>query len=124
MAVDKNPYISWQALRNSSDYRSKETQLAALTRQQLSQSDYLLSSSRVNPGPGVNRRRNLADNASQLPHPTGSEDMWGWQSWAEVSVSTAVPSNLASGLREEVSKDSIPGANYEPLTGEVGGASS
>ena len=124
MAVDKNPYVSWQDLRDSSDYRSRETQLAAFTRQQLSQGDYLFSSNRVNPGPNVNQRRATANSSAEIPHPVGSQDMWGWQPWAETSLSTSVPSNLASGLKKEVSKDDIPGANYGPLTGEVGGASS
>lgn len=119
MAVNKNPYASWQNLRNTSDYRSRETQISAFTRQQLSQDDYLLNSNRVNPGPQRNKRALIASSVPQLPHPVGSEDMWGWQSWVESNIS----SSLSTGLKEKISLDQIPGANYSPLPGKVGGAS-
>lgn len=124
MAVNRNPYASWQELRSSSDYRSKETQISALVRQQLSQEDYLLTSNRVNPGPKRNRRALAASIATQLPHPVGSEDMWGWQSWARSGMYVAASPSLSTGLKEELLLNQIPGADYSHLPGEVGGASS
>ena len=123
MAVDKNPYESWQQLKTNSDYRSTDTQIASLVRQQLSQSEYLRDSNRVNPGPRRNYRADLADSRSQIPHPLGSEDMWGWQPWTQVDPSDLPDSTEADELLETIADADIPGKNYAPL-GKIGGASS
>ena len=39
MAVNNNPYEAWQKLRQNSDYRSTDTQINSLVRQQLSQDE-------------------------------------------------------------------------------------
>jgi hypothetical protein len=122
MAVNKNPYREWQGGRQNADYRCTDTQITSLTRQQLSQPDYLRNSNRVNPGPGRNLRAKLADETPQLPHPLGSEDMWGWQRWTSISETTR-ETPLADGLVEKLNKAETPGKDYSPF-GEVGGASS
>lgn len=121
MAVDKNPYKEWQSDRQNDDYRCTNTQITLLTRQQLSQPNYLRGSNRVNPGPNRNLRAKLADETPQLPHPWGSEDMWGWQKWTSISE-TIRETPLANGLVEKLSETEIPGKDYSPF-GEVGGAS-
>jgi len=83
MAVNTNPYRKWGQSQEVSDYRSTDTQVTSLVRQQLSQSEYLTSSNRVNPGPMRNHRATQADLADQLAHDTWNEDLWGWQSWAD-----------------------------------------
>lgn len=123
MAVFKNPYKEWQNLRNTSDYRSTDTQVTSIVRQQLSQSEYLRSSNRVNPGPNRNLRVKIAENSAQIPHVFGSEDMWGWQIWS----SRKYQSNLASvviapGLLLEGLLEQVPGVSYHPYN-SVGGAS-
>ena len=123
MAVNENPYESWQELKANSDYRSTDTQINSLVRQQLSQPEYLRNSNRVNPGPRRNSRANLADSKAQVPHPLGSEDMWGWQQWAQVNPEDLTEPPEADNLLEVVKDADIPGKNYDPL-GEVGGASS
>ena len=123
MAVNENPYESWQELKTNSDYRSTDTQINSLVRQQLSQPEYLRNSNRVNPGPRRNSRANLADSKAQVPHPLGSEDMWGWQQWAQVNPEDLTEPPEADNLLEVVKDADIPGKNYDPL-GEVGGASS
>lgn len=123
MAVNENPYESWQELKTNSDYRSTDTQTNSLVRQQLSQSEYLRNSNRVNPGPRRNSRANLADSKAQIPHPLGSEDMWGWQQWTQVNPADLTELPEADNLLEVVKDADIPGKNYDPL-GEVGGASS
>jgi hypothetical protein len=122
MAVNKNPYREWQKGRRIADYRCTDTQITSLVRQQLSQPNYLRGSNRVNPGPGRNQRAKLADEATQLPHPLGSEDMWGWQRWTSISE-TIRETPLADGLVEKLSKAETPGKDYSPF-GEVDGASS
>jgi len=79
MAVNQNPYGRWEEVRNSSDYRSRETQASSLTRQMLSQREYLRCENRVNPGPMRNLRARIADSVEQVPHNTANEDIWGWQ---------------------------------------------
>jgi len=123
VAVNENPYESWQELKTNSDYRSTDTQTNSLVRQQLSQSEYLRNSNRVNPGPRRNSRANLADSKAQIPHPLGSEDMWGWQQWTQVNPADLTELPEADNLLEVVKDADIPGKNYDPL-GEVGGASS
>ena len=123
MAVNENPYESWQELKANSDYRSTDTQINSLVRQQLSQPEYLRNSNRVNPGPRRNSRANLADSKAQVPHPLGSEDMWGWQQWAQVNPEDLTEPPEADNLLEVVKDADIPGKNYDPLS-EVGGASS
>lgn len=123
MAVNQNPYESWQRLRSTSDYRSTDTQITSLVRQQMSQPEYLRSSNRVNPGPERNRRANIASNNQQDPHPVGSEDMWGWQQWTTVSPASLVEPPEAEGLLEQALDSDIPGKDYSPY-GEVGGATS
>ena len=122
MAVDKNPYREWQKGRQNADYRCTDTQITSLIRQQLSQSNYLRSSNRVNPGPNRNLRAKLADESAQLPHPLGSEDLWGWQEWTSISE-TIRQTPLAHGLVERLNSAETPGKDYSPF-GEAGGASS
>jgi hypothetical protein len=123
VAVNENPYESWQELKTNSDYRSTDTQINSLVRQQLSQPEYLRNSNRVNPGPRRNYRAGAADSKAQIPHPVGSEDMWGWQQWAQVNPADLTEPPEADNLLEVVKDADIPGKNYDPL-GEVGGASS
>ena len=103
------PYESWKDLSNKSDYRDKTTQNTDYVRQALAQDRYLRSSNRVNAGPSRNTRANMANNTPQDPHVYGSEDMWGWQKWAENVPRQS--STLAPGLYESPSKD-IPGTQY------------
>ena len=112
MAVNNNPYEAWQKLRQNSDYRSTDTQINSLVRQQLSQEEYLRSSNRVNSGPQQITRANMAKNSAQSPHVLAPEDMWGWQNWAHSPSSKE--STLATGLREENTSTDIPGASYPP----------
>jgi len=123
MAVNKNPYQAWQDHQASSDYRSTDTQLSSLVRQQLSQQSYLTTSNRVNPGPQRNTRAAQATLASQLPHPLGSEDLWGWQQWTEISQLGLVEPAIAENLLEVAQDADIEGKDYSPY-GEQGGASS
>ncbi len=122
MAVNKNPYEEWQNLKTNSDYRSTDTQLSSLTRQQLSQSEYLTTSNRVNPGPLRNTRVGAANSKPQLPHPLGSEDMWGWQQWPNLLPSDLIEPNIAEDLLEVIKDSDVPGKDYSPY-GEEGGAS-
>lgn len=122
MAVNRNPHEEWEELRSSSDYRTTDTQITSLVRQQLSQSEYLRTSNRVNPGPLRNSRAASADSQPQIPHAVGSEDMWGWQQWTDVSVAGLAGIPEAQNLFEEKKDSEVPGKNYEPY-GEVGGAS-
>ncbi len=126
MAVNNNPYESWQRLRQNSDYRSTDTQINSLVRQQLSQEEYLRSSNRVNSGPRQITRANMAKNTPQSPHVLAPEDMWGWQNWANKPSSAESP--LATGLREEnTTTTDIPGASYPPgynVGGMTGGCNS
>lgn len=122
MAVNRNPYESWEELKSGSDYRSTDTQATSLVRQQLSQQEYLSTSSRVNPGPLRNHRAGVADSSAQIPHPVGSVDMWGWQQWTNVSPDDLIEPAEAENLLEEFRDEDIPGKDYSPL-GEVGGAS-
>jgi hypothetical protein len=125
MAVNNNPYESWQRLRQNSDYRSTDTQINSLVRQQLSQEEYLRSSNRVNSGPRQITRANMAKNTPQSPHVLAPEDMWGWQNWANKPSSAESP--LATGLREENTTTDIPGASYPPgynVGGMAGGCNS
>jgi hypothetical protein len=122
MAVNNNPHEAWKNLRSNSDYRSTDTQITSLVRQQLSQTEYLRTSNRVNPGPYRNLRTQIADSSPQNPHPLGSEDLWGWQQWTEDS-SLYKDSELAEDLLEEKDFKDVPGKDYSPY-GEVGGASS
>lgn len=123
MAVNQNPYESWQELKDNSDYRSTDTQITSLVRQQLSQQEYLRTSNRVNPGPLRNYRAGVADSNDQAPHPFGSEDMWGWQSWATIEPDGLTEPPEAENLLEVTRDENIPGKDYSPF-GEVGGASS
>jgi len=122
MAVNTNPYREWEHLREISDYRSTDTQVTSLVRQQLSQSEYLTSSNRVNPGPLRNTRAQMADGAPEVPHVVGSEDMWGWQQWAEEFDPLRPSSALATELKEEYLDQEIPGKSYRPAN-KVEGAS-
>lgn len=83
MAVQSDPYRYWEGERENSDYRSRQTQASSLTRQMLRQVEYLRNSNRVNPGPNRNARSRAADTLPQFSHNTCSEDLWGWQKWAE-----------------------------------------
>lgn len=122
MAVNKNPYMEWEELRENSDYRSTDTQMASLVRQQLSQTEYLRSSNRVNSGPLRNRRAAVASLSEQVPHPLGSEDLWGWQHWTENNPLGPVELPEAENLFEVTSSDDIPGKGYGPYS-EAEGAS-
>ncbi len=123
VAVNENPYENWQELKANSDYRSTDSQINSLVRQQLSQPEYLRSSNRVNQGPLRNYRAGIADSKAQVPHPLGSEDLWGWQQWPQVYSSGVIDSEEAEDLLEVIEDDLIPGKTYGPL-GEIGGASS
>lgn len=111
MAVQQNPYQNWGDESSSSDYRSRETQSSALTRQMLRQPEYLRNRNRVNPGPLRNLRARAADSVSQVPHNTCNEDVWGWQKWVEADQYLE-QSELSSNLLEK-STDScdIPGCD-------------
>lgn len=121
MAVSRNPYREWQRGRLVGDYRNTDTQVTSLVRQQLSQSEYLRSSNRVNPGPYRNTRVEIAEQADIIPHVFGSEDMWGWQSWTYSTTDNFITSSLASSLLE-LDGSTVPGSSYRPYN-EVGGAS-
>jgi hypothetical protein len=121
MAVSRNPYESWQKLRQNSDYRSTDTQVTSLVRQQLSQEEFLTRSNRVNPGPDRNLRASMASNSQQIPHVMAPEDMWGWQQWAHNNSANTSQSNLATGLKEQSTAESVPGGSYTPYN-RVGGA--
>ena len=122
VAVSKNPYREWENLKSSSDYRSTDTQITSLVRQQLSKESFLRTSNRVNPGPYRNLRAKVADSKAQLPHPLGSEDLWGWQKWTE-DIQNSQETNLAENLLDVKNKAEVPGKDYLPF-GEVSGASS
>jgi len=111
MALDSSqtPIESWNQLRQKADFRDQSTQNQAYVRQALAQDRYLRSSNRVNPGPQRNTRANMAKNTPQNPHVYGSEDMWGWQKWAENTQKQ--PSAEAPGLFESPSTN-IPGTAY------------
>lgn len=109
MSVQKNPYGYWESERSNSDYRSRETQVSAFTRQMLRQPEYLRNRNRVNPGPLRNLRAIAADNVSQVPHNTCNEDVWGWQRWTETNQYLE-QSELSDNLLEESTDPcSIPG---------------
>lgn len=116
MAVRENPYNKWQRDKTHSDYRSTDTQVISLVRQQLSQPEYLTTRNRINPGPLRNKRAAIADSTPQIPHVFGSEDIWGWQPWT-----TNFTVTYPSGLKETLSPVDIPGATYYPYN-KVGGA--
>lgn len=122
MAVSKNPYKEWEAKKSTADYRSTETQLNSLTRQQMSKPSFLRSSNRVNPGPMRGLRAKVADSQPLLPHPLGSQDLWGWQPWPERKNNVS-ETHLADNLLKEDQVFTTPGADYSPF-GEVGGATS
>lgn len=114
VAVNKNPYNEWNNAKQSADYRSKQTQISSYVKQQLSESRYLYSTNRVNPGANYVTRKNISSSTPQAPHLLGKEDMWGWQRWAEINTSTGIDSTLASDLLEEPS-EGIPGTDsYDP----------
>lgn len=114
MAVNKNPYNEWSNSKNSADYRSRQTQVSSYVKQQLSESRYLYSTNRINPGNNYSLRKNISSSTLQDPHLFGKEDMWGWQRWAEVNTSTGIESVLASDLLEEPT-EGIPGTDsYDP----------
>ena len=122
VAVSKNPFREWGKLRQNSDYRSTDTQITSFVRQQLSQSDYLLTSNRVNPGPFRNLRALAADNTPKVAHVTGSEDLWGWQPWTDKFNQEKQSSDIAENLIDEDQEYEIPGVSYQPQN-NVGGAS-
>jgi hypothetical protein len=122
MAVDKSPYEEWSKLKSNSDYRSTDSQMNSLVRQQLSKDSFLRTSNRVNPGPQRNKRARIANSKQQIPHPLGSQDLWGWQKWAEES-NNLTQSNLAENLLEVKNSSNIPGVDYSPLS-KIHGASS
>jgi hypothetical protein len=122
VAVNENPYESWQKHRADSDYRTTDTQLTSFVRQQLSQEEYLRSSNRVNPGPLRNYRASIANSSEQIPHPLGSEDLWGWQQWTQDNSWGPIEPPEAEDLFEETNADDIPGKGYGPY-GETEGAS-
>jgi len=109
LAVQDNPYEHWKSERSEADYRSRETQASALTRQMLSQPEFLLLRNRVNPGPLRNLRARASDSAEQVPHTTCNEEMWGWQKWTETGEylsDSHVSNNL---LEEDTDNSDIPG---------------
>jgi hypothetical protein len=108
VAVQKNPYQRWAEVRRDSDYRSRETQASSLTRQMLSNPEYLRNRNRVNPGPVRNLRALAADSADQVPHGTCNEDIWGWQRWTEAGE-YLIPTDLATNLLERANTNEIPG---------------
>ena len=100
MSVKTNPYRNWENKRKNSDYRSRETQSSALTRQMLSQPEYLLDRNRVDPGPSQNLRAHVADAQPQIPHDTLNEDIWGWQPWSDQDYNL-IRSPSSNNLLEE-----------------------
>ena len=118
MAVRENPYKKWQTNRENSDYRCTDTQVTSLVRQQLSQTEYLRTSNRVNPGPYRVKRTKIANSTPQIPHVFGPQNMWGWQPWTNPNINLDVG---ISGLNEHISIIDIPGATYYPYN-RVGGA--
>lgn len=122
MAVNNNPYKQWEQLKSQSDYRSTDTQIISLVRQQLSNSLYLRDSYRINPGPYRKLRTKVADSKPEVPHPLGSEDMWGWQKWTQLDLFESNQPNIAENLFEQTKDSEIPGKDYSPIS-EIGGAS-
>lgn len=108
MAVQRNPFLRWSEVRENADYRSRETQASSLTRQMLSQDEYLRNRNRVNPGPLRNLRAKAADSVSQSPLSLCNEDVWGWQKWTEESE-YLLPTDLATNLFERQLLSDIPG---------------
>jgi len=108
LAVQENPFEDWKSERGKADYRSRETQASALTRQMLRQSEYLLSRNRINPGPLRNLRARNADSLAQIPHDTRNEEVWGWQRWTEKDY-YLVDSEISDNLLEETD----PGTRVE-----------
>ena len=106
MSVQNNPFVEWENVRENSDYRSRETQASALTRQMMRQEEYLRRENRVNPGPHRNTR--AAGVPPQSPHGLCNEDMWGWQRWTE-EKRLVTPSELSNNLLKEGDKGDIPG---------------
>ena len=114
VAINKNPYNEWNNAKQSADYRSKQTQISSYVKQQLSESRYLYSANRINPGDNYVTRKNISSSTPQVPHLLGKEDMWGWQRWAEINTSTGIDSTLASELLEGPS-EGIPGTDSYDL---------
>ena len=112
MAIDssKAPFDSWKESNPSRDYRDKTTQNFDYVKRALAQEKNLRSSYRVNPGPSRNTRAIMANNSEQNPHVYGSEDMWGWQQWAEKASKKS--STLAPGLYESPYYNDAPGTLY------------
>lgn len=100
MAVSNNPFQNWERQRDSSDYRSRETQMSSLTRQMMKRPEYLREINRVNPGPLRNTRAKNADLFGPYPERVNNQDLWGWQPWAEKGY-YLVGSDLSSNLLEE-----------------------
>jgi len=119
MPVNKIPYREWERQRKYGDYRNTDTQITTFVRQQLSSSEYLRNSNRVNQGPNRNKRVNQAKSSSIIPHIFGSKDMWGWRSWANGPGKDFVVYEN-SGLIE--AEGITPGTSYLPYN-LVGGAS-
>ena len=125
MALNSNPYSSWQKLRQNSDYRSTDTQINSMVREQLAQQEFLRRANRVGAGPQQKTRAMMAKNSTQIPPVLAPEDMWGWQNWAHDPGSVESP--LATNLREENTQADIPGSSYQPgqnVGGMTGGCSS
>lgn len=123
MAVYRNPYRKWEDNRRKSDYRCTDTQITSLVRQQLSQTEYLRDTNRINQGPSRNQRTNLAKSRSQIPHVLASEDMWGWQPWTtlgDIEIQGTTP--LATNLIFIDYAEGNPGTSYQPYN-KVGGMS-
>lgn len=120
MGVINNPYRQWETLRENSDYRTTDTQAISYVRQQLSQSEYLRDTNRVNMGPLRNKRASESDLKPQIPSVFGSEDMWGFQFWA-VDYPELLQSDLITGEIYEASTLPIAGTSYYPYN-KVGGA--
>lgn len=116
MSVQRNPYERWIGVRNTSDYRSRETQISSLTRQMMSLPEYLRDRNRVNPGPKRNLRARHSYQSGQTPHLLGNEDIWGWQKWTEESEYLAT-SLYASVLKERVNREDIPGVGEMMIVG-------
>ena len=64
----------------------------------------------------------MANGMPEVPHVVGSEDMWGWQQWAEEFDPLRSSSALATELKEEYTDQEIPGKSYRPAN-KVEGAS-
>lgn len=114
MAVQQNPYQRWVQVKGDADYRSQETQTSSLTRQMLSQPEYLRNRNRVNPGPLRNLRARMADSPPQAPLSTCNEDIWGWQRWTEQSE-YLLPTAHATNLLERQNTSDIPGCGESSL---------